>query len=98
MKTNVSMCNNTCNRGIALAAALGIGLAAMAQAATIYVDAAMPSDSGNGLTPETAKLTIGAGIAASANSDIIEVNAGTYLIPTGTQLVINNFVFVAIGQ
>jgi putative cofactor-binding repeat protein len=83
----MNMSGNACKRGLAIAAVLAFGLPTVAQAGTIYVDAAMSDDTGNGLTPETAKLTIGAGITASAAGDTVEVNAGVYLI-TG-QLLIN---------
>ena len=87
MIINMNMSGNACKRGLSIAAALAFGLTSMTQAVTIYVDATRPDDTGNGLTPETAKLTIGAGITASAAGDTVEVNAGVYLI-TG-QLLIN---------
>ena len=77
----------------AVVAAICLGLASIAQAATIYVDAAMPNDNGNGLTPQTAKKYIPSGITASADGDIIEVNAGTYALGA-VQLNINKSVSI----
>jgi len=44
-----------------------------------YVDAAQSDDTGNGLTPSTAKKTIGAAITAASSGDAITVKAGTYV-------------------
>ena len=43
-----------------------------------YVDAAQPDDTGDGLSPETAKETIGAGIGLMAAGDRLKVKAGVY--------------------
>ncbi len=67
-------------RGLAvcLLAAL-VACTAAAQAATFYVDAARPDDSGNGLSWDTAKKTVQAGINAAASGDAVWVKAGTYV-------------------
>lgn len=53
-------------------------LAGSLAAGTWYADAARPDDTGDGLTPETAKRTL-AGLAAVANGgDTLCVAAGTY--------------------
>lgn len=44
-----------------------------------YVDADQANDTGNGLTPSTAKKTIGAAITAASAGDAITVKAGTYV-------------------
>ena len=50
-----------------------------AQATTYYVDSSRPDNTGNGLTPGTAKKTITAAIPlATTSGDIISVAAGTY--------------------
>lgn len=54
-------------------------------AATYYVDAAQPDDDGDGVTWETAKKTIGAGISVSTPGDTILVKYGIYLL-SGTSL------------
>ena len=63
--------------------------AALAQAATTYhVDAARPDDSGDGLTPATAKQSIQAAIGLAADGDEITVADGTYApITTGDRLI-----------
>lgn len=43
-----------------------------------YVDASRPDDTANGLTPPTAKKTIGAALAIMGSGDAITVKAGTY--------------------
>lgn len=43
-----------------------------------YVDASRPDDSGNGLSLQTAKKTVSAGIAASAAGDTLKISNGTY--------------------
>ncbi len=47
---------------------------------TVYVDASRPDDTGDGLTPATAKKTITAGLAVaeSAQNNILYVKAGIY--------------------
>jgi len=44
-----------------------------------YVDAAQSGDTGDGLTPSTAKKTIGAAITASSAGDAITIKAGSYV-------------------
>jgi len=43
-----------------------------------YVDASSPDDTRDGLSPETAKKTIGAAIVAASDGDAIVVKGGTY--------------------
>jgi len=43
-----------------------------------YVDATQSDDTGNGLSPDTAKKTIGAAITAASAGDAIAIRAGTY--------------------
>jgi hypothetical protein len=78
-----------------LALALSVALVSVATtgvlAATYYVDASRPDDTGDGLTWATAKQTIQAAITASASGDTILVNYGTYaldeaLLLTSTRL------------
>ncbi|MFA7173409.1 MAG: right-handed parallel beta-helix repeat-containing protein [Kiritimatiellia bacterium] len=58
---------------------LGMGLASIAHGGTpIYVDAARPDDSGNGLTPATAKKYIASGINTVDTYGTVIVAAGTY--------------------
>jgi len=61
----------------ALAAALTLATAT-AQAATYYVDASRPNDTGAGTSWATAKRTIQAAVNASAANDTIIVTNGTY--------------------
>ncbi|MCY3018454.1 MAG: tandem-95 repeat protein [Planctomycetota bacterium] len=53
--------------------------------ATIYVDAARPDDSGDGLTWGTAKQTLVAALSQAASGDVIWVAAGTYKPTAGTE-------------
>ncbi|MDD5677793.1 MAG: right-handed parallel beta-helix repeat-containing protein, partial [Kiritimatiellae bacterium] len=65
--------------GLAVAAAFCMGLASLAPAATpVYVDAAMADDSGDGLTPATAKKYIQSGIDIVDSGGTVNVAAGTY--------------------
>ena len=47
-------------------------------ASQIYVNIAMPDDTGDGLTPATAKRTIYAGVELAVDGDTVNVAAGTY--------------------
>lgn len=53
-----------------------------------YVDAAQADDTGDGLSPSTAKKTIGAAIALLTTGDAITIKAGTYT-ETGLTLGVN---------
>lgn len=59
-------------------------LAISATAGTIYVDAARPDDTGDGLTPATAKQTIAAGIPLLVSGDTLSIATGTYTEATVT--------------
>ena len=58
---------------------------------TIYVDPTKADNTGDGLTPATAKKTIGAAYGAAANGGIIQLLDGTYDIEneTGGYLLVN---------
>ncbi len=78
----MSTSSTVCRWGVAVVAACSLGLnltASRVQAATpVYVSAAMADDSGDGLTPGTAKKYIGSGIAIVDAGGTVNVAAGLY--------------------
>jgi len=84
------------------AAVLAVGLllafaGAAAQAATIYINATQPDDSGDGLTWGAAKQTLGAALSQAASGDEIWIAAGTYKPTTGTDRTISFVLKAGVG-
>jgi hypothetical protein len=80
--------------GAALLAAMFSGCVG---AATIYVNAARPDDTGDGLTWSAAKQTLVAALTQAASGDEIWVAAGTYKPTTGTDRTISFVLKAGVG-
>ena len=90
------------NRRYRMAVAAGGVIAALLaagclQAATIYVNAAQPDDTGDGLTWGAAKQTLGAALSQAGSGDEIWVAAGTYKPTTGTNRTISFVLKAGVG-